>query len=88
MQVASSCLSIGRLVGVCAHYGIALEKHHDALSDVLACRDAFYRLAAEYEMPNPIDLIPGTKSSHGSNNARPIDGLGFTNGTHQPIKRK
>lgn len=86
MQVASSCLSIGRLVDVCAHYGIAIEKHHDALSDALACRDIFYRLSGEYDMPEPIEWIPGTKPSHGSYTARPIDGLGFTNGTHQPIE--
>ncbi len=86
MQVASSCLSFSRLLDVCAHYGVIIEKHHDALSDALACKDIFFRLAAEYEIPEPIEWTPGTKSSNGSYTARPIDGLGFTNGTHQPIE--
>ena len=87
MQVASSHLGFGRLKAACAHYGIPLEKHHNAAHDALACKDLFFHLAAECSVPDPIEWVPGTKSSHsGSYTNAPTDGLGFTNGTHQPIE--
>lgn len=87
MQAAANHLSFGRLVDVCAHYGIEMGRHHDALCDAIACKDVFYKLAAEGAVLDPIEWAPGTKSTHGTAcSSKLIDGLGFTNGTHQPIE--
>jgi DNA polymerase III epsilon subunit-like protein len=86
-ELSANFLGMGRLVYACDHYGIPLEKHHDALVDATACKDLFFHLASEYEMPEPIEWIPGEASeTNRSYLPKPIDGLGFTNRTHQPIK--
>lgn len=87
MQAAANHLSFGRLADVCAHYGIELGKHHDAFCDASACRDVFYKLAEEGAALDPTEWVPGSKSTRGvTYTSKPTDGLGFTNGTHQPIE--
>lgn len=85
-EMSANAIGIGRLVDACAYYGIPFESRHDALVDALACKDLFWRLCEDSGIPDPIEWIPGAASS-GSRTytAKPIDGLGFTNKTHQPI---
>ena len=37
-----------KLPTVCAHYGVALRQHHDALTDAEACRGIFWAMDAEF----------------------------------------
>ncbi len=86
-EMSANAIGIGRLVDACAHFGIAFEHRHDALADALACKDLFWRLAEDSGVPAPIEWVPGAASSRsGAYTAKPIDGLGFTNKTHQPIE--
>ncbi|MBQ9041791.1 MAG: hypothetical protein IJ111_03160 [Eggerthellaceae bacterium] len=86
-EMSANSIGIGRLVDACAHFGIPFENRHDALADALACKDLFWRLAEDFGTPEPIEWVPGAASS-GSRTytAKPIDGLGFTNKTRQPIE--
>lgn len=86
-ELSANTLGVGRLTDACAHYGIPFENHHDALADAIACKDLFFHLASECEIPKPIEWVPGEASAGTRTySAKPIDGLGFTNKTHQPIE--
>ncbi|MEG2531369.1 MAG: exonuclease domain-containing protein [Raoultibacter sp.] len=52
----------GRKYGLstcCDYYGISLDQHHDALCDTNACRELFWRLAQEIEVPDPKPYVFG-----------------------------
>lgn len=86
-EYCANCLGAGRLEDACARLGIAMGRHHDALADALACRELFVRLARDNAVPEPIEWVPGAASSRsGGYTAKPVDGLGFTNKTHQPVE--
>ena len=49
MQAAHPGLLSYKLPAACAYYNIALGKHHEALSDALACKDVFWSIVGESE---------------------------------------
>lgn len=59
-----------------------LRGHHDAAADVLACRDAFWKLAIDAVEPEY--YVPGEGGSHGGKHIFP--GLGLVNGGAKTIE--
>lgn len=86
-ELSANMLGVGRLVDACDLCGIPFENHHDALADAVACKELFFHLIADNVALEPIEWIPGAATERNRvYMANPIDGLGFTNKTHQPIE--
>lgn len=63
----------GRKYGLsmcCDYYGISLDQHHDALCDTNACRELFWKLAQETEVPAPRPYVFGGGSKGGNSKGR------------------
>lgn len=82
MQLAIDRGLPGKLADLCAALGVELRDHHDAAADVLACRDAFWKLGID--APEPEYYDPGKGGSHGGR--RIFSGLGLVNGSTKTIE--
>lgn len=56
-------LQNNRLETVCDHYGIALDHHHNAMDDTIACRKIFWSMAREFGLPEPTPYQFGAAGS-------------------------
>lgn len=82
MQMAIDKGLPGKLVDLCATLGVELRGHHDAAADVIACRDAFWKLAIDAVEPEC--YAPGEGGSHGGK--RIFSGLGLVNRSAKTIE--
>ena len=82
MQMAIDQGLPGKLVDLCVMLGVELRGHHDAAADVLACRDAFWKLAIDAVEPEY--YVPGEGGSHGGKHI--FSGLGSVNGGAKTIE--
>ena len=74
----------GALVDLCEHYGVCLDNHHDAVSDVEACLGIFHGLVGEFGALEPAVWAPNASSHHGRK--RVFTGLGLVNGSQETIE--
>ena len=81
--LASSVMEHRSLEAVCRHYGIALEGHHGALSDALACRDIFFCLLGDGIVAEPevSDNLPAPSKFE----SVPITGQGRLHDSNETI---
>lgn len=84
MLVAQQNGLSGALPSLCAHYGIGLETHHDALCDVAACLEIFNKLTNEFGPLESSIWAPRPSSHHGRK--RVFTGLGLVNGSEESIE--
>lgn len=75
----------GALVDLCEHYGVRLDNHHDAVSDVEACFGIFHKLVGEFGALEPAVWVPNVSSSH-HGRKRVFTGLGLVNGSQETIE--
>ena len=74
----------GALVGLCEHYGVHLDSHHDAVSDAEACLGVFCGLVGEFGVLEPAVWAPNASSHHGRK--RVFTGLGLVNGSQETVE--
>lgn len=74
----------GALVGLCEHYGVHLDSHHDAVSDAEACLGVFRGLVGEFGVLEPAVWAPNASSHHGRK--RVFTGLGLVNGSQETVE--
>lgn len=74
----------GALVDLCEHYGVNLDSHHDAMSDVEACLEVFHGLVNEFGTLEPGAWAPNASSHHGRK--RVFAGLGLVDASQETIE--
>lgn len=74
----------GALVGLCEHYGVHLDSHHDAVGDAEACLGVFRGLVGEFGVLEPAVWAPNASSHHGRK--RVFTGLGLVNGSQETVE--
>ena len=72
-----------RLERLCSTLGIELRGHHNALTDALACRDAFWAMGGGGEAEGYAPRAPNAASL---SRRRTFSGLGYVNGSNETVE--
>jgi len=87
MEYASAFVDLLALKKVCAHFGIPLEKHHDALCDAFACKGIFEELRKIGDLEETVWLGKASGSPRRAHkSSKHYGGLGVTNGDGRPLE--
>lgn len=84
-QVAQARGLPGSLDGLCGHYGIILEGHHDALNDVKVCASVFWKLVTEFGPLEPDEWTFG-KTVVSRKCSSVFCGLGLVNASDRTVE--